>query len=84
MRVTLKPRWSSRGGLLIARHLVDAAAGMHRERAEGLPRGARVVMHKFPKEEALIWATIFAVVLIAVGSTYACSGPTYVLQSIAG
>jgi hypothetical protein len=41
-------------------------------------------MHKFPKEEALIWATIFAVVLIAVGSTYACSGPTYVLQSIAG
>jgi hypothetical protein len=41
-------------------------------------------MHKFPKAEALIWATMFAVVLIAVGSTYACSGPTYVLQSIAG
>jgi hypothetical protein len=41
-------------------------------------------MYKFPKEEALIWATIFAVVLIAVGSEYACSGPTYVLQSIAG
>jgi hypothetical protein len=27
-------------------------------------------VHKFPKEEALIWATIFAVVLIAVGSTH--------------
>jgi hypothetical protein len=49
----------------------------------GLQRG-RVVVHKFPKEEALIWITIFAVVLTAVGWTYACSGPIYVLQSIAG
>jgi hypothetical protein len=31
-----------------------------------------------------IWATIFAVVMTAVGCTYACGGPTYVLQSITG
>jgi hypothetical protein len=41
-------------------------------------------VHKFPKEEAPIWATIFAVILIAAGCTYACGGPTYVLQSITG
>jgi hypothetical protein len=55
---------------------------MHRERAERLPREGRIVM-KFP-QEALIWATIFAVILIAVGWAYACGGPTYVLQSITG
>jgi hypothetical protein len=39
---------------------------------------------KLPKEEALIWATIFAVILIAAGYTYACGDPTYILQSITG
>ena len=37
-------------------------------------------MHKV---EALIWAAIFAVALIAFGLVYA-TGPTYVLQSFSG
>jgi hypothetical protein len=46
---------------------------------------AEIVLSMYiPKEEALIWGTIFAVVLIAVGCAYACGGPTYVLQSITG
>ncbi len=40
----------------------------------------RCVMHKV---EALIWAAIFAVALIAFGLIYA-TGPTYVLQSFSG
>ncbi len=40
----------------------------------------RCVMHKV---EALIWAAIFAVALIAFGWVYA-TGPTYVLQSFSG
>jgi hypothetical protein len=77
--IILKPRLSR--GFFLA----DAHAASHFE-ASSFPTAlyGTWVTYKFPKEEALIWATIFAVVLIAVGSTYACGGPTYVLQSITG